>query len=92
MFHYIYIYIHKLNSNSKLLNSVLPGRERVGRGDDSVGNPRRAQISQLELFELITLLNLDKQFSIEQFEPQYSISVYSTLPPHKRESGTATNS
>ena len=27
-------------------------RPRLGRGDDAVGNPHRAQISQFELFEL----------------------------------------
>ena len=40
----------------------------LGRGNDTVGNPHRAQISQLELFELILLLKLDKQFPVEQFE------------------------
>ena len=38
-------------------------------GDDTVGNPHRARISQFELFELILLLKLDKQLSIEEFEP-----------------------
>ena len=33
--------------------------ETLGRGDDTVGNPHRAQISQFELFELILLLKLD---------------------------------
>ena len=32
-----------------------------------VRNPHRAQISQFELFELILLLRLDKQFPVEQF-------------------------
>ena len=31
-------------------------------GDDTVGNPHRARISQFELFELILLMKLDKQF------------------------------
>ena len=57
-----------------------------GRGDDTVGNPHRAQISQFELFELMIWLNLDKQFPVEQFEASRairggSISVSSTLPP-----------
>ena len=39
-----------------------------------VGNPHRAQISQFELFELILLLQLDKQFSVERFEPTVSQS------------------
>ena len=46
----------------------------------------RAQIYQFELFELILLLKLDKQFPVEQFEASRairgsSISVSSTLPP-----------
>ena len=46
----------------------------------------RSQISQFELFELILLLNLDKQFPVEQFEASRairvsSILVSSTLPP-----------
>ena len=48
-----------------------------GRGDDTVGNPHRAQISQFELFELILLLKLDKQFPVEQFEATVS---QSTVP------------
>ena len=55
----------------------------LGRGDDTVGNPHRAQISQ---FELVLLLKLDKQFPVERFEASRairgsSISVSSTLPP-----------
>ena len=49
----------------------------IGRGDDTVGNPHRAQMSQFELFELILLLKLDKQFPVEQFEATVS---QSTLP------------
>ena len=52
-----------------------------GRGDDTVGNPHRAQISQFELVELILLLKLDKQLPVEQFEATVIISVNSTLPP-----------
>ena len=40
----------------------------VGRGDDTIGNPHRAQMYQFELFELILLLKLDKQCPVEQFE------------------------
>ena len=59
---------------------------RFGRGEDTVGNPHRAQISQFELFRLILLLKLDKRFPVEQFEAcrairGSSISVSSTLPP-----------
>ena len=31
----------------------------IGRGDDTDGNPHRAQISQFDLFELILSLKLD---------------------------------
>ena len=44
----------------------------IARGDDTVGNPHRAQIMQLESFELIPSLNLDQQVSIEQFEATVS--------------------
>ena len=46
----------------------------LGRGDDAAGNPRRAQRSQFELFELILLSKLDKQFPAEQFEATVSQS------------------
>ena len=36
--------------------------------DDTVVNPHRAQISQFELFELLLLLELDKQLPVGQFE------------------------
>ena len=51
----------------------------LGRGD-MVGNPHRAQICQLELFEFILVLKLDKQFSIEQFEATVSQSTVSSPP------------
>ena len=35
----------------------------LGSGDDTVGNPHRARISQFELFELILFLKLDKQLN-----------------------------
>ena len=54
----------------------------VGRGDDTVGNPPRAQISQFELFELILLLKLDKQFSVERFEATVSQSTVPSPPPN----------
>ena len=40
----------------------------IGRGDDTVGDPRRAQIAQSELFQLILLLKLYIQLPVEQFE------------------------
>ena len=35
-----------------------------GRGDDTVGNPHRAQISQFDFFELILFSKLDKPFPV----------------------------
>ena len=52
-----------------------------GRGDDTVGNPHRARISQFELFELILLSTIYKLFSIEQFEPTVSQSTVSSPLP-----------
>ena len=56
------------------------GAQCFGRGDDTVGNPHRAQISQFQLFEFSLLLKLDKRFSIEQFEPTVSQSIVSSPP------------
>ena len=50
---------------------------KIGRGDETVGNSHRAQISQFELFELILLLKLDTKFPVEQFEATVS---QSTVP------------
>ena len=50
---------------------------RIGRGDDTVGSPHRAQISQFELFELTLLLKLYNQLPVEQFEATAS---QSTVP------------
>ena len=52
----------------------------VGRGDATVGNPHRAQISQFEFFELFLLLKLDNEVSIERFEPTASQSTVSSPP------------
>ena len=49
-------------------------------GDNTVGDPHRAQNSQFELFELVLLLKLGKQFSVEQFEPTVSQSAVSSPP------------
>ena len=49
-------------------------REVIGSVDDTVGNPHRTQISQLELFELILLSKLDKQLPVERFEATVSQS------------------
>ena len=67
---------HKAPPNS-MRPSQLAWLPMFRRGIDTVGNPHRTQISQFELFELILLLKLDKQFSIEQFEPTVS---QSTVP------------
>ena len=52
----------------------------LGRGDDTVGNPHRAQNSQFELFELILLWKLDKQLPVEQFEATASQATVSRDP------------
>ena len=52
------------------------GSTTVRKGDDAVGNPHRAQMSQSELFELVLLLKSDKQFPVEQFEATVSQSIY----------------
>ena len=44
-----------------------------------MGNPHRAQISQLDLFELVLLLRLDKRFPVEQFEA--TVSQYAVPSP-----------
>ena len=50
------------DGNNDYVEQTSPGDgEGFGRGDDTVGNPRRAQISQFELFELILLLKIGKQ-------------------------------
>ena len=46
-------------------------------GDDTVGNPHRAQIYNFDIFELIILLELDEQLPVEQFEATVS---QSTVP------------
>ena len=59
------------------------GRALLGilrRGDDTVGNPHRAQVFQFELFELSLLLKLGRQFPVEQFEATVSQSTVSC--PH----------
>ena len=52
----------------------------IGRGDDTVGSPRRAQISHFELFELILLLKLDKRFPVERIEATASQSTVPSPP------------
>ena len=52
----------------------------VGRGDETVGSPHRAQIVRFEFFELVLLLKLDKQFTVEQFETTVSQSSVPSPP------------
>ena len=67
-------YSSKSGNGSNVSNKQIP---RLGRGDDRVGNPHRAQVSQFELFELILLLKLDRQLPVERFEATVS---QSTVP------------
>ena len=60
------------------------GRTLLGRGDDMIGSPHRARISQ---FELILLLKLDKQFPVEQFEAAMSQSIVPSPHLSSREAG-----
>ena len=53
----------------------------LGRGDDTVGNPHRGQISQFELFEFLLFLTLDKRFPVERFEATVSQSTGPSPPP-----------
>ena len=53
----------------------------VGSGDDKVGIPHQAQISQFDLFEFIMFLKLDKQFPVDQFEATLSQSTVPSPPP-----------
>ena len=52
----------------------------LGKGDETVGNPHRAQISKFELFEPILWLILDKQFPVEQFEATVAQSTVPSPP------------
>ena len=68
---YIYIYIHIYIY--------------IWKGEDTVGNPHRAQICQFEFFEFILLLKLDKRLSVERFEAAVS---QSTVPSPSFECST----
>ena len=63
------------------------GQGKPGRGDATVGNPHRAQIQQFELFELILLMKLDKQFPVEQFEATVSRSTVPSTPLNSTRAG-----
>ena len=58
-------------------HNLLPLQLHIGRGDDAVGDPRRAQIYQFEPFELVLILKLDEQFPVEHSEPT---AFQSTVP------------
>ena len=81
-----------LNYYLLLFVLVLWSMLEVRRGDDTVGNPHRAQTSQFELFELVLLIRLDNQLTVEQFEAIVSQSAASS-PLLKRdlESGSRAN-
>ena len=55
-------------------------RDEFRRGDDTVGNPYRAQIAQLKLFEFIPLLKLDKHLPVDQFEATVSQTTVPSPP------------
>ena len=65
---YIYIYIHTYDG------PVTP----LGRGEDTVGNPRRARIYR---FELILSLKLGKRLLVEKLEATVSQSTAPSTPP-----------
>ena len=52
-------------------------KKEFGGGDDTLGNPPRAQVFKFEHFELFSLLKLDK-FPVEQFEATVSQSTASS--------------
>ena len=62
-----------------------------GGGDDTVGDPYRDEISQFELFELVLLLKLDNQFSVEQFEATGSQSTVPSPPLTQRNNSSNNN-
>ena len=63
----------------------------VGRGDDTVGNPPRARMSQFELFEFILLLKFGKRFPVERFEATVSQSTAPSPPLPKGAEGVPEN-
>ena len=65
-----------------IMSRAQPNGIHIRRGDATVGNPHRAQIYQFESFELTLLLQLQKQLSIERFEPTVSQSTV-PCPPSK---------
>ena len=70
-------------SSSTVISGNLIGGEVVGRWDDTVGSPHRAQISQFELFELVRLPKSDRRFPVEQVEAAVSQSTVPSPPSIK---------
>ena len=82
MYVYMYIYIYtdiERDIYIWLLDNKLE-EALVGGGDDTLGIPHRAQISQFELFELILLLKLDERFPVERFQAAVSQSAVPSSP------------
>ena len=86
---YIYIYVSWTCEDDEIDKALeeaeeqwLPDEEKkdLGRGDDTVGNPHRAQISQFGLFELVLSSKLDKQFPVEQFKATVSQATVPSPP------------
>ena len=68
---YIYIYIHTY-IGLDMGGERGPAGRSVG-GMIRLGNPRRAQMFQFELFELILALKINKQLPVERFEANTTI-------------------
>ena len=83
---YIYIHIHVIRISIIIIMCISIivisgcGSPRFRGGDDTVGNPHRAQISQFELFELILFLTLTSD-SLSRAIRADSVSVNGILPP-----------
>ena len=91
---YLYIYIYIYIERERERETYRYARERpvrhdslIGRGDDTVGNPPRAQICQFEFFELILLLELNIRFPVERFEATASQSAVPSPPLTPRRFG-----
>ena len=78
-----YVCYAMLRGHYKFQSPFLPDTcwsQYFGRGDDTVGNPHRAEIYRFELFELFLLLKLDNESYIERFEPTVSQSTVPSPP------------
>ena len=72
--------VRNLTGLGFVLEQCHANSEEFGRGDDTVGNPHRAQIVQFEPFEIILSLKLDRQFPVERFEATGSQSTVPSPP------------